>query len=114
MWRPCCALVGASGCVVRFRRSLRASQSCLGGFSGWLVAPSPTERPRSAVRYILDFPQSSPSLSTERFTASPTPESSTTVFQVHRGGSNPLSSLSLVPTSGVYLQSVPGLVCLSV
>ena len=47
-----------------------------------------------AVRYTLDFPQSSPVLSPGRSTASPTSESSTTAVQVHRGGSNPLSSLS--------------------
>ncbi len=61
---------------------------------GWLVAPSPAAaRSRPAVRYFLDFPQSSPSLSAARSAASPTPEYSKTVFQVHRGGSNPLSSL---------------------
>ncbi len=65
-----------------------------------------------AVRYSLDFPQSSPSLSTRHSTASPTTESSTTAVHVHRGGSNPLSFLSsrrrgstltLSRTSVVYL-----------
>ena len=67
---------------------------------GWLVAPlSPTARSRPTFRYILDLPQSSPSLPAARSMASPTPEYSTTVFQVHRRGSNPLSSLSLIPAS---------------
>ena len=39
------------------------------------------------------LPQPSPSLSPGCSTASPTAESSTTVGQVHRGGSNSLSSL---------------------
>ncbi len=88
LWR---ASRGASGCVVR-RRSLGASLSCLGGF-GSSPRSSPAARSWPAVRYFLDFPQSSPSLSAARSTASPTPEYSTTAFQVHRGGSNPLSPL---------------------
>ncbi len=86
MWHPC---AGVSGCV---RRSLGAWLS-RGIVFSWLIAPSShTARSRSAVHYILDLPQSSPSLSMERSTASPTPEYSTTVFQVHHGGSNLLSS----------------------
>ncbi len=82
---PC---AGVTGYV---RRSLRAWLS-RGFVFGWLIAPSsPTTCSRSAVRYILDLPQSSPSPSTERSKASPTPEHSTRVFQVDRGGSNLLS-----------------------
>ena len=78
-------------CVV-MRRSLGASLGCLGGFQ--LVSPSSSAaRSWPSIHYILDFPQSSPSLCAARSTASPTPEYSTTVFQVHRGGSNPLSPL---------------------
>ncbi len=82
---------------VRVHPSRRSRRGLLsrGFVFGWLVAPSsPTARSRSAVRYILDLPQSSPSLPTERSTASSTHEYSTTVFQVHRGGSNLLSSFS--------------------
>ncbi len=85
------SLVGASGSSSpsKSRGLSRLSR----GF-GWLVSPSPmAARSRPAVRYFLDFPQSSPSLSAARSTASPTPEYSTTVFQVHRGGSNPLFPL---------------------
>ncbi len=72
------------------RRSLRAFVGCLGGF--WLArCPVSDCTSRSAARYVLDFPQSSPSFPTGHSTASPTPEYSTTVFQVHRGGSNPMS-----------------------
>ncbi len=102
-------------CVVRWlvrpgrRRSLGASRMSRGFV--WLIAPSPAAaRSRPAVHYFLDFPQSSPSLSAARSMASPTPEYSTTAFQVHRGGSNPLlyllSSLH-VPTPGVCPRSVP-------
>ncbi len=75
------------------RQSLVASLCCLGGFPVQLVFPSSAACSRPAVRYILDFPQSSLSLPEARSTASPTSEYSTTVFQVHRGGSNPLSPL---------------------
>ena len=86
----------AHRCVqVRRRVEVAGAWSSRGFVFGWLVAPSsPAARSRSAVRYILDLPQSSPSLPMERSTASPTPEYSTTVFQVHRGGSNLLSSFS--------------------
>ncbi len=86
------AHVGASGCRGRAPKS--RDLSLLSRGFGWLVAPYlASARSRPAVRYFLDFPQSSPSLSAARSTASPTPEYSTTAFQVHRGGSNPLSSL---------------------
>ena len=101
---------------VRVRPSSKSRGRLSSGFVfGWLVAPSsPTARSRYAVRYILDLPQSSPSLPTERSTASPTPEYSTMVFQVHRGGQQSYV-LPLVPTSGAHPQSVPvGLVCLYV
>ncbi len=75
-----------------------------------LVAPPPAARSRPAVRYILDFPQSSPSLFAARSTASPSPEYSTTVSQVHRGGSNALSSLfSSCPNAGGLSSISPGL-----
>ncbi len=107
------------GWCVRVRRAFSSKSPGLSklsrGFSGWLVAPSLTTHPRSAVRYILDLPQSSPSLPMERSTASPTPESSTTVFQVHCGGSNPLSSLSLSrPDVGGLSSISPGQSRLSV
>ncbi len=86
------SLVDASGC--RRRASKSRGLSLLSRGFGWLVSPSSSAaRSRPVVRYFLDFPQSSPSLYAARSTASPTPESSTTVFQVHRWGSNPLSSL---------------------
>ncbi len=92
-------MCGVRRCV-RVRRASKSSGWLSRGFVfGWLVAPSPDARSRSAVRYILDLPQSSPSLSAGRSTASPTPEYSTTVFQVHRGGSNP-SRLSSRPVVG--------------
>ncbi len=96
------------GVVVRLRRSPGAS--CLGG-----IGLSPRRLrlhvpgPRSVIFWTC--PQSSPSLSAARSTASPTPEYSTTVF---RGGPPrgqqssvfPLS-LSLIPMPGVRLRSVP-------
>ncbi len=60
----------------------------------------------SAIRYTLDFPQSSLS-SAGRSTASPTTESSTTVVQVHCGRGQQSSVFLLVPTSGIYPHSVP-------
>ncbi len=77
---------------------------------GWLVAPSPAAaRSRPAVHYILDFPQSSPSLSATRSTASPTTEYSTTAFQVPLGGSNPLFSLfPSCPDAGGLSSLSPG------
>ncbi len=47
----------------------------------------------STVRYTLDFLSRARPSSPVCSTASPTAESSTMVGQVHRGGSNPLSSL---------------------
>ncbi len=84
--------VGASGCR---RASKFWGLCCLGGLAGSsprlrrLHVPSP----RSVIFWT--FPQSSPSLSAARSTASTTPEYSTTAFQVPRGGSNPLSLSSL-------------------
>ncbi len=102
VWRLACWCVR----VVVVRRNLLGPLSQLSrGFR--LVAPSPpaAARSRPAVRYILDFPQSSPSLSAARSMASPTPEYSTMAFQVHRGGSNSLVlslslSLSSFPVTG--------------
>ncbi len=109
LWRPLIGASLSSWCVEVSRGLSLLSR----GFR--LVAPSPpaAARSRPAVRYILDVPQSSPSLSAARSTASPTPEYSTTAFQVHRGGSNPLvlslsRSLSLhFPSPGVCPRSVP-------
>ncbi len=63
--------------------------------------------PRSVILWTC--PQSSPSLSSARSTASPTPEYSTTAFQVPRGGSNPpLSSLPPPPDAGGPSSNSPG------
>ena len=86
---------------------------CLGDF--WLArCPVSDCTSRSATRYILDFPQSSPSFPTKHSTASPTHEYSTMVFQVHRGGSNPMSSLSSRRRGYTVNQSRLSLVCLYV
>ncbi len=116
LWRA------SRACVVRWlvrpgrrgRASKSRGLSLLSRGFGWLVAPTPAAaRSRPAVRYFLDFPRSSPSLSAARSTASPTPEYSTTAFQVHRGGSNPrvlfLSlSLSSFPVTGGLSSFRPG------
>ncbi len=102
---------GASGSsCVKVSRGL-----CRLGDFRWLVAPSPPPVPGPRSVIFWTCPQSSPSLSAARSTASPTPEYSTTAFQVHRGGSNPPSSSPLIPMPGVRLQTVPVRpVCLSV
>ncbi len=95
--------------VVVMRRSLGAS---LRRLEGGLFGSSPRLRRQHVpgLRSVIfwTFPQSSQSLSAACSTASPTPEYSTTAFQVPRGGSTPPSySLPLVPTPGVRLRSVP-------
>ena len=77
VWRHTLAFVRACVC-----RSLRAC--CLGGLARGPFSPTA----RLPARAPLFSGISSGS------TASPTPESSTTVFQVHRGGRNPPSLLS--------------------
>ena len=81
---------GASGSVVH--RSLRAwlSRGVVFGSSPRLLRLVPG--PLSVIFWT--FPQSSPSLQTGCSMAFPTPEYSTTVFQVHLWGSTPISFLS--------------------
>ncbi len=106
VWRRC---TGASG-------SSSSKSSGLSKLSrGFSLARRPVSdgASPSAVHYTLDFPQSSPSLSTGRSTASPTSESSTTAVQVHRGGSNPLSFLSSRRQGSTLTQSRPSVVYLT-
>ncbi len=104
LWRPS-----------RVRPGRRASKSW--GLSpssrGSLAGSSPRLRrlhvpgPRSVIFWT--FPQWSPSLSAACSMASPTPEYSTTLFQVHRGGSNPLPSLfPSCPNTGGLSSLSPG------
>ncbi len=87
----CGVTLVSSGCVVHRVEVFGPSLRCLGGFRSPCLFDGTS---RSAVRDILDFPQSIPvPLLLGRSTASPTTESSTTAVQVHRGGSNPLTSL---------------------
>ncbi len=104
------ALVGAPGC----RRASSSKAQGLLSRVFWLVAPSPPARSRPAVRYILDLPQSSLSRPSARSTASPTPEYSTTVFQVHRRGRNPPSISLPRPDVGGTPSTRPGSSRLSV
>ncbi len=99
--------------VVRLSSSglLRLSTGFLFGLSAQLRRCVPLPGP-----LYSGLPQSSPSLSQGRSTASPSAESSTTVVQVQRGGNNPLSSLlsrrrgstlTLSRQSVVYLTDPP-------
>ncbi len=98
---PCsCMALGTHICIYCGVRAASGSSSKSQGLRrltrGFSSARCPVSdcTSRSTVRYTLDLPQSSSSLSAGRSTASPTTESSTTAVQVHCGGSNPLSFLS--------------------
>ncbi len=101
------ACAGASGCVVRLRRSLGASLKLSMGFPD---GSSPCLRlhvpgPRSVISWTF--------LSRARPSLRHAPRLLLLLsilqrcFRSTAGGSNPLSSLSLVPTTEVYPQSVP-------
>ena len=99
-------LVRPSGCAL-CRRSLRAC--CLGGLA---CSPfSPTARLPARGSLFSGLSSVEPVSLAGRSTASPTPEYSTTVFQVHRGGSNPLSLFSVRRRGCVFAPSRS--VCLS-
>ncbi len=101
-------------CVVRWlvrpgrrRRSLWASH--LGGLAGSSPRLRRLHVPGPRCVIFWTFPQSSPSLSAAHSMASPTPEYYTTAFQVHRGGSNPLSPLfPSCPDAGGLSSLSPG------
>ncbi len=96
----------------RRRASKFRGLCCLGGLAGSsprLLRRPHVPGPRSVIFWTC--PQSSPS----PVTASPTPEYSTTAFQVPRGGSNPLSSLfpSRPDTESLFSFSPGPSVCLT-
>ncbi len=87
LWRPrWCHVVASSGCP---SRRGRAFTGCLGGFSSARRPSLDTSLSRSVVFWTASVEP----VPLERSTAFLTAKSSTTVGQVLRGSSNPLSSL---------------------